>query len=54
MTTEGQKIQFVAPATLTFQRPDKLVAQRRSDVADQRFIYDGKTLTLFNTASGYY
>jgi hypothetical protein len=54
VTTEGQKIQFVAPATLTFQRPDKLVAQRRGDVADQRFIYDGKTLTLFNPASGYY
>jgi hypothetical protein len=54
VTTEGQKIQFVAPATLSFQRPDKLVARRHGDVADQRFIYDGKSLTLFNPGSGYY
>jgi hypothetical protein len=54
VTADGQKVQFVAPATLTFQRPDKLVAQRQGDVADQRFIYDGKTLTLFNPGSGHY
>ncbi len=54
VTTEGQKIQFVAPATLTLQRPNKLVARRSGDVAEQAFFYDGKTLTLFNPGSGHY
>jgi len=48
VTTEGQKIQFVAPATLTLQRPNKLVARRSGDVAEQAFFYDGKTLTFLN------
>ena len=54
VTTEGQKIQFVIPATLSVARPDKLLAERRSGLADQSFYYDGKTLTLFNPGSGYY
>ena len=54
VTTDGQKIQFVIPATLTVARPDKLMAERRSSLADQSFYYDGKTLTLFNPGSGYY
>lgn len=54
VTTEGQKIQFVAPATLTLQRPNKLVARRSGDVAEQAFFYDGKTLTLFNPGTGHY
>ncbi len=35
VTTEGQKIQFTAPATMTVARPNKLVAQRRGDIVDQ-------------------
>lgn len=35
VTTEGQKIPFVAPAAPSLQRPDKLVAKRRGDAADQ-------------------
>jgi len=54
VTTEGQKIQFVAPASLTVSRPDKLLAERRGDVADQSFFYDGKTLTLFNLGTKHF
>ena len=35
VTTEGPKIPFMAPAAPSFQGPDKLVAKRRGDVADQ-------------------
>ena len=48
VTYDLQKIQFVAPATLTVSRPDKLMAERQGDIAEQSFFYDGKTLTLYN------
>ena len=54
VTSEGQKIQFVAPAALTVSRPDKLKAERRGDIVDQSFYYDGKTLTLFNPGTKHY
>ncbi len=54
VTAEGQKIQFVAPAALTVARPDKLKAERRGDVVEQSFFYDGKTLTLFNPGTKHY
>jgi hypothetical protein len=54
VTTEGQKIQFIAPATLTVSRPDKLHAERRGDIADQTFHYDGKSLTLYDPTTKYY
>ena len=37
VTAEGQKIQFVAPASLTVSRPDKLKADRRGDIVEQSF-----------------
>ena len=54
VTTEGQKIQFTAPATMTVARPNKLVAQRRGDIVDQMMYYDGKSLTLYNPATQHY
>jgi hypothetical protein len=54
VTTEGQKIQFTAPASMTVARPNKLVAQRRGDIVDQMMYYDGKTLTLYEPAAQYY
>jgi len=50
----GQKIQFDHAAALSVQRPDKLRAERRGDLVDQTFYYDGKTLTLHNPEDGYY
>jgi hypothetical protein len=54
VTTEGQKIQFTAPATMTVARPNKLVAQRRGDIVDQTMYYDGKSLTLYNPSTQHY
>ncbi len=54
VTTDGQKIQFSAPATLTVSRPDKLRAERHGDIVNQAFYYDGKSLTLYNPDSKHY
>ena len=54
VTADGQKIQFVAPASVTVSRPDKLFAARRGDIVNQEFYYDGKSLTLFNPDTKYY
>ena len=50
----GQKIQFDAAASLIVQRPDKLRAERKGDLVDQVFYYDGKTLTLYNPSQDVY
>jgi len=43
----GQKIQFVNPADLSLSRPNKLRAERKGDIVNQEFYYDGKNLTLY-------
>jgi hypothetical protein len=48
VTEEGQKVQFIVPATVTLSRPNKLFAERKGDIVDQAFYYDGKSLTLYN------
>jgi hypothetical protein len=50
----GEKIQFDAPAQCSIQRPDKLRAERKGDIINQEFYYDGKTLTLYNSDQKYY
>jgi hypothetical protein len=52
--TSGQKIQFDHTALLSLQRPNKLRAERRGDLVDQVFFFNGKTLTLFNPEERYY
>lgn len=54
MTTEGQNLQFISPATVIVSRPNKLKAQRHGDIDDQSLYYDGKTLTLFNHGAKHY
>jgi hypothetical protein len=44
----GEKIQYDSPAELLIQRPNKLRAQRKGDIVNQEFYYDGKTFTLHN------
>ena len=44
----GQKLQFDSAALLQVQRPNMLRAERRGDLVDQVFYYDGKSLTLHN------
>lgn len=44
----GQKIEFNHTARTSAQRPNKLRAERTGDLVQQLFVYDGKTLTLYN------
>jgi hypothetical protein len=50
----GQKIEFNHTARQSVQRPDKLRAERKGDLVHQLFIYDGRSLTLFNPADKAY
>ena len=52
--TTGQKLQFDHDNTLALQRPDKLRAVRKGEVADQVFVYDGKTLSLYSPEQKFY
>jgi hypothetical protein len=50
----GQKIQFDHTARQSIQRPDKLWVERRGDLVDQVFYYDGKSLTLHSPSEKYF
>jgi hypothetical protein len=50
----GEKIQFDNPADALIKRPNKLRAERKGDIVNQEFYYDGKTLTLYNPDQKYY
>ena len=42
--TSGQKLQFTSPAMASVWRPNRLRADRKGDILDQEFFYDGKNL----------
>lgn len=44
----GHRIDRDMTANVTIKRPNKLLAVRTGELFEQRFFYDGKTLTLFN------
>jgi hypothetical protein len=44
--TSGQKIEFNSTGHQFVQRPNKLRSERRGDLVEQVFVYDGKSLTL--------
>jgi len=44
----GHRVDFDVSANVIISRPNKLYAERRGDLIDQDFYYDGKTLTLYN------
>lgn len=52
--TSGQKLQFLTSATAAVERPNRMRADRRGELVDQRFIYDGKSLTLYNPGQRYF
>lgn len=54
VTLDGEKLQFMTPVSASVRRPDRLLAKRDGDLVDQRFYYDGKTLTLFNPGDKVY
>jgi len=50
----GHRVDFDVSASVIVSRPDKLRAERRGDLIDQIFYYDGKSLTLYNPADKVY
>ena len=50
----GEKIQNDFTASLVLQRPNKLRAERTAYLFKQLFVYDGKTLTMYNPEDNYY
>jgi hypothetical protein len=50
----GQKLQFDNTVTLSVQRPNKVRVERKGELVDQVFYYDGKSLTLYNPEQKYY
>jgi hypothetical protein len=50
----GQKLQFASPAAASVWRPNKLRADRKGDILNQEFFYDGKTVTLYNPKENLY
>jgi len=44
----GQKIEFNSTGRQSVQRPDKLRAERTGDIVNQVFVYDGRSLTMYN------
>jgi len=50
----GHKVDFEISADVIISRPNKLRAERKGDLTDQIFYYDGKTLTLHNPSDNVY
>jgi hypothetical protein len=50
----GQKIELNHTARQWVQRPNKLLAERTGDLVRQRFLYDGKSLTLYEPGHNVY
>jgi hypothetical protein len=50
----GQKLDFDFSAKVAVQRPNRLRAERHNDIVNQKFFYDGKTLTLYNPDEKFY
>jgi hypothetical protein len=50
----GHRVDFDVSASVIVSRPNKLRAERRGDLIDQIFYYDGKTLTLYNPSDKVY
>ncbi|MEP9360807.1 DUF2092 domain-containing protein [Sphingomonas sp. KR3-1] len=59
MTTEevldnGQKLQSSSAMTASVRRPNRLQVNVDSERRNRRFYYDGKQLTIYGPATGYY
>jgi hypothetical protein len=50
----GHRIDLDVSAHAILSRPNKIYAERRGDLLDQNFFYDGKTLTLCNPVDKVY
>jgi len=50
----GQRVDFDVSASVILGRPNKLRAERKGDLINQIFYYNGKTLTLYNPSDKVY
>jgi len=50
----GHRVDYDLSASVTVKRPNKLRAARTGGLMDQRFLYDGRTLTLYNPSAKVY
>ena len=50
----GHRVDFDVSANVIISRPNKLRAERKGDLLDQVFYYDGQTLTLYNPSAKVY
>ena len=50
----GHRVDFDVSANVIINRPNKLYAERKGDLIDQIFTYNGKTLTLYNPSDKVY
>ena len=50
----GHRVDYDLTAIVTVKRPNKLLAVRTGELMDQRFFYDGRTLTLYNPSKKVY
>jgi hypothetical protein len=54
LLASGHRVDFDVSANVSISRPNKLHAERKGDLIDQTFYYDGKTLTLYNPSDKVY
>lgn len=54
MLESGHRVDFDVGASVIISRPNKLRAERKGELVDQVFSYDGKMLTLYNPTSKVY
>ncbi len=50
----GQQIQLSAQVDIAIQRPNRFRVNRKGDIVDQEFYFNGKTLTLYGKGVNYY
>jgi len=50
----GQKIQYASYSDIAVHRPDRVYAEKQSDLGGKRFWYDGENMTLMDTKLGVY
>ena len=54
VTNDGQRIQLDGTTTYKARKPAGFVIDYQSDIKSRRFIYDGKTFTVYSPKLGYY
>ena len=54
LLASGQRIDIDVSANVAVSRPSKLRAERKGELFEQVFYYDGKTLTLYNRTDNVY